>query len=148
MKTRVLLMTSLFALTMIAAGQVAQAQQVMLVDVPFQFIAGGSTLPAGEYAVSRSGSETGVLLLKDLNDPSASALIPTFTAQRPQPKSKPTLVFHRYGDRYFLSQVWAGGEIRGRQLIRSAAEKEIVKMAKVETRSDVTLEARLSPAKR
>ena len=148
MKTRVLLMTSFFALTIIAAGQTVQAQQVMLVDIPFNFVAGGATLPAGEYAVGRSATNDGVLLLKQQDNPRASAMIPTFAAQRLEPKSKPTLVFHRYGDRYFLSQVWTAGQIRGRQLMRSASEKEIVKLAKVETKGEVTLEARVSPAKR
>jgi hypothetical protein len=147
MKTRILLMTSLFALTIFAAGQVAQAQQVMLVDIPFSFVAGGAALPAGEYAVGRSATNDGVLVLKQQDNPSASAMILTFTAQRPEPKSNATLVFHRYADRYFLSQVWTPGQIRGRQLMRSAAEKEIVKLAKLDAK-EITLEARLSPAKR
>ena len=147
MKTRVLLMTGLFVLTMIAAGQAAQAQQVMLVDIPFSFVAGGTTLPAGEYTVGRSGADNHILVLRQKDDPGTAAMIPTFGAQLAEPKREPTLVFHRYGDRYFLSQVWNGGNIYGRELMKSAAEKEIIKLAKVETKSEVTVAARLTPAK-
>ena len=35
------------------------------------------------------------------------------------------LVFHRYGDRYFLSQIWAQGEERGSELPMMKVEKEL-----------------------
>jgi len=149
MKTRILLMTSLFVLTMVAAGQVVQAQQLMLVDIPFDFVAGGTTLPAGEYSVGQSGAINTVLVLTQQGaDRGAAVMIPTYGAQRSTPKSKATLVFHHYRDQYFLSQVWSAGEIRGRQLMKSAAEKEIIKLAKAETKGEVTVAARLTPAQR
>ena len=77
MKTRVLLMTGLFALTMIAAGQVAQAQQAMLVDVPFDFVAAGTTLPAGEYRVSPETTTGNVLLIRSQQDLNTAAMVPT-----------------------------------------------------------------------
>jgi hypothetical protein len=148
MKTRVLLMSGLFALSMIAAGEVAQAQQIMQVDIPFDFVAGGTTLPAGEYRVARLNGYSDVLVLRDQDDPRASIMIPTFTTEGRQSKSRPTLVFHHYGDQYFLSQVWSAGDVRGRQLMKSAAEKEIAKLAKLETKGEVTVSARLTPAQR
>jgi hypothetical protein len=42
-----------------------------------------------------------------------------------EPKDKPTLIFHRYGDQYFLYQVWAPGETTGRQFLTSRTEREI-----------------------
>lgn len=148
MKTRLFLMTSLFALFIIAGGQVAQAQQVALVDIPFDFVAGGTKLPAGEYTVGRAGMSNSFVVLRQSDDPGTSAMILTNAAERTQAKSQPTLVFHRYGDRYFLSQVWNGGEIRGRELMKSAAEKEVAKLAKLETKGEVTIAARLIPAQR
>ena len=35
------------------------------------------------------------------------------------------LVFHRYGERYFLSEVWMAGEAFGGQLIKSKEESAI-----------------------
>jgi hypothetical protein len=145
MKTRVLL-TGLFALCMFAAGQVAQAQHVMLVNVPFDFIAAGTTLPAGEYRVSTASMTTNnILFIKSQQDPNAAVLIPTNEAQAIQAPAKSKLVFHRYGDQYFLSQVWTEGNIRGKELMKSAAEKQVARVARLETRSHVSVEA-LSPA--
>ncbi len=58
-------------------------------------------------------------------------------------KSESKLVFNRYGDRYFLSQVWTEGNSQGRQLLMSDREKEIAQTAKFETQGQVTLVAGL-----
>jgi hypothetical protein len=145
MKTRVLLMTGLFALTMIAAGQVAQAQQAMLVDVPFDFVAAGTTLPAGEYRVSPQTTTGNVLLIRSQQDLNTAAMVHTNAAQANHAPANSKLVFHRYGDQYFLAQVWIAGNIRGKELPKSPAEKEIAKLAKLEEKGFVTIEARLSP---
>lgn len=42
-----------------------------------------------------------------------------------QAKDKTTLVFHRYGDQYFLYQVWSAGALTGRQFYKSRTEREI-----------------------
>jgi hypothetical protein len=39
------------------------------------------------------------------------------------------LVFHRYGDRYFLYQIWVAGEDRGRELPTTRVEKELASNA-------------------
>lgn len=41
------------------------------------------------------------------------------------PKDKPTLVFHRYGDQYFLFQIWPAGVTTGRELFKSRSERKI-----------------------
>ena len=143
MKARILLMTGVVALTMLALTQVAQAQQAMVADIPFSFVAAGTTLPAGEYRLSQQTPIPSVLLLRDQDDPHNAAFIQTYRAQASEAPSKSKLVFHRYGNRYFLSQVWTQGDIRGRQLMKSAAEKETAKLAKLEIKGQVTVEARL-----
>jgi hypothetical protein len=35
------------------------------------------------------------------------------------------LVFHRYGERYFLAEVWNGADPTGRQLLKSQEERAI-----------------------
>jgi hypothetical protein len=142
MKGRVVVMASLFVLTMITGATLAQAQQVMLVDVPFSFVAGSATLPAGAYAVGATGPSHTILQIKGQNDPNDAAILPTYAAQRNTPKPKPTLVFHRYGNQYFLSEIWNAGDVRGRQVVKSKAEKELVRWAKVEDEGLITVEAR------
>jgi hypothetical protein len=71
----------------------------------------------------------------------------THGAQAKEPQSESKLVFNRYGNRYFLSQVWTAGSIRGRQLPISPREKEMPQLARNETKAEVTLVARLSTAR-
>jgi hypothetical protein len=58
------------------------------------------------------------------------------------------LVFHRYGNRYFLSKVWIAGYLQGRELPKSNKEKEQALAVSNETRDQVTIVARLIPPKR
>jgi hypothetical protein len=40
-------------------------------------------------------------------------------------KKHARLVFHRYGERYFLAEVWSGLDVSGRQLVKSQEERAI-----------------------
>jgi hypothetical protein len=145
MKKRAFVTATLFVLSLIVAAQVAQADEPMLVNIPFAFVAGNATLPAGEYRVQKMDENSAVVLIR-CSGPSASAMVLSNAAQAKETQTQSKLVFHRYGNRYFLSQVWSAGSIRGRQLLKSPREKEI-SVAKIETKEEVTLVARLSPAR-
>jgi hypothetical protein len=142
MKTRALVMAGMMALTAMATTRVTRAQETMRVNIPFDFVAGNTSLPAGEYWVETSGP-THTLLLIDRKDAISSAFINTNAAVSAGPQSESKLVFNRYGDRYFLSQVWTAGYSTGRQLMKTAREKEIALTAKIETEGPVTLVAEL-----
>ncbi len=143
MKTRALVMAAVMALTAMAFTRVAQAQEHMLVNIPFDFVAGNTQMPAGEYSVKTSGP-TNVLILISRTDSAASAFINTNPAVASEPKTESKLIFNRYGDRYFLSQVWTAGNASGRQLQKSNREKEMAQTAKLETQEQVTLVAELA----
>ncbi len=146
MKKQSFLIAGLLVLSSMAAAQVARAQETMVVDIPFAFVAGSATLPAGEYRVQKLDGNSAVLLIHCW-DARASALVITNAAQAKEPQSESKLVFNRYGNRYFLSQVWKEGSIRGRQLPTSPREKEMPQLARNETKGEVTLVARLAPVK-
>jgi len=142
MKTRALVMAGMMALTAMASTRVAQAQEPMVVNVPFDFVAGNAKLPAGEYSVKTSGP-THVLILIARDDSAASAMLNTNAAVASEPQSESKLIFNRYGDRYFLSQVWTAGNSSGRQLLKSTREKEMAQTARLENQGQVTLVAGL-----
>ena len=48
-------------------------------------------------------------------------------AQSLKPADKTKLVFNRYGNHYFLSEIWVNGATRGRQLPKTSREKELAK---------------------
>jgi len=146
MKKQSILLAGLLALSSMAATQVARAQEPMVVNIPFAFTAGNTTLPAGEYRVQKLEQNSAVLLM-NCRDARAAAFVVTNPAQARELQSQSKLVFNRYDNRYFLSQVWTAGSIRGRQLLKSPKEKEMAHVARIETKGEITLVARLSPAR-
>jgi hypothetical protein len=147
MKTRALVMAGVMALTAMASTRVAQAQELLAVNIPFDFVAGNTQLPAGEYTV-RDSAPTHAIILISRKDSATSAFLVTNAAVSAEPQSESKLVFNRYGERYFLSQVWTEGNSQGRQLLKSGREKEMSQIAKNETRGQVTLVAGLLPTNR
>jgi len=147
MKTRALVMAGMMALTVLATTRVAEAQKAVVVNIPFDFVAGSTQLPAGEYTVSVSTPTHSVILISR-KDATASAFISTNAAVSAMPQTESKLIFNRYGDRYFLAQVWQEGYAQGRQLLKSAREKEVAQTADLQTEGQVTLVAGLSPTNR
>lgn len=114
----------LLAVILLATG-LASAQlnsAAVKADIPFDFIAGKASLPAGEYRVSTI-SGVGTLAVAGPN--SSSALVGSHAVQANAVPNNTKLIFHRYGDRYFLYQVWVQGEQRGRELPQTKLEQEL-----------------------
>jgi len=133
-------------LSLIVAAQAVQADEPMLVNIPFAFVAGNVTLPAGEYRVQKLDGNSAVVLIR-CSDANASAMVLSNAAQAKETQTQSKLVFKRYDNRYFLSQVWKAGSIRGRELLKSQAEKEIAQSASIKRTGEVALVARLLPAR-
>ena len=146
MKKRILVIASLLVVCSFAATQVARAQEPMVVNVPFAFTAGEAALPAGEYRVQKMDGNGAVLLIR-CSDPTAAAFVMTTGTGGKGQQGQSKLVFNRYNDHYFLAQVWSAGYNTGRELRKTAREKEIAQTAKLETQSRVILLASISPSK-
>ena len=143
MKKSIFAIAILVGLFVAAVAGPAQAQQSFRVQVPFAFVANAVTLPAGEYDIQRQANGGVALLILSKNS-GPSAIVMTNAIQSKDWQPETCLVFHRYGNRYFLSQVWTAGDRRGREIYKSPAEKEL---AKNETPSEVTLLALLTTPK-
>lgn len=131
----------MLALAFLAAAQFVRAQEPVLAKIPFAFTAGDTPLPAGEYRVEKVGVSSPALLIRCTEgSPAIMVVTSPATVNAPQQESK--LVFRRYGNRYFLAQVWSAGSSRGRQLRESAKEKKQV-LARTEAPDQVTIVARL-----
>jgi hypothetical protein len=105
----------------------ASAQTVKLnVTVPFSFIVNGAALPAGEYSVSSMDDHGTVLAIHNLNSKATSLVSSIACVKRDYP-TQSKLIFRRYGDRYFLNQIWTEGNNDGRELPPSAREKEVAR---------------------
>ena len=99
-----------------------QAIKQVRANIPFQFVVGDKSLPAGEYAV-KPFTDSRVLAI-DNRDSHASALRMTSEIAGNRKSENARLVFHRYGNRYFLAEVWMG-EGNGSQLKKSKEERAL-----------------------
>jgi hypothetical protein len=48
----------------------------------------------------------------------------THSAQSVQSRDETAVIFHRYGDQYFLFQVWAVGDTTGSEIPKSSMERQ------------------------
>lgn len=134
--------TGMLALAFLAARAV-EAQEPLLVTIPFAFTAGRMALPAGEYRVQNTGEASAFLLIQR-TDRSAATYVMSNAVEVNKPQAQSKLIFHRRGNLYFLSQVWIEGHSRGRELLPSAKEKEQQGLlARNEAPDQVTIVARL-----
>ena len=119
-------LVSMFTLCAAAASANAQLSTPIRAKIPFDFSVGDKKLSAGEYTFSRlSGFSDNKVILVSGADASARVFQSTFAAHVLTPKDKSTLVFHKYGDQYFLEQIWSGGEQAGSQVPESRSERTI-----------------------
>jgi hypothetical protein len=121
----------LVVMAIVAAGAQANAQSLqykLTANIPFDFSVGDKKLPAGDYSVQRGASMTGDLVLQISSDDGHATLtrltVPVSTVR---PKQKGTLVFHRYGNEYFLFEVWPAGGSVGRALPKSRSERDVAR---------------------
>ena len=123
----------------------AQNPRNLVVNIPFDFAIKGKTLPAGDYILSRASSADMTSLVMRRKDGKANAIVLTRTVQTPERQSESRLVFSRYGEHYFLSQVWTSGDSMGRELYKSRQERSLeTELARNDQKAEtVTLVARL-----
>ena len=93
-------------------------------NIPFGFMVGSEVFPAGVYNVARVGNDASVLAIRS-SDGRKSAWFLTFGTSSPEAREEASLVFNRYGDQYFLNEVWTVGDVTGRQLFPSRREREL-----------------------
>lgn len=101
----------------------AQAARRIRVNVPFDFVVGKRTLPAGTYTVKQMTRDNDSLLLLQSADGRTTESVLTNRVEATKESAAAQLDFHRYGDTNFLFRVWTPGTQSGRELPRSKAER-------------------------
>jgi hypothetical protein len=105
-----------------SAPMFAQNSVNLAASVPFAFNVGTRSLPAGDYRFyGQAGSPS--LNLRTA-DGAASTIILTTNASRFNPPKQSKLVFRVYGHKRYLAGVWTAGIANGREMSKTAAEKE------------------------
>jgi hypothetical protein len=126
-------LVSMFTLCVAVASANAQLSKPIRAKIPFDFNVGNKELPAGEYTFSRlSGISNSETMTVSNADASTYVFQTTFQARVLTPKNETTLVFHKYGDQYFLDQIWSGGEQEGTQMPESRRERSRRQLAQTQ----------------
>ena len=106
------------ALAFVASAQAQTALNHKTFAVPFSFKVGNKVLPAGEYKITADNNQT-VRVQK--TDGKANAVTLTQRTRGTNNENAAKLRFRRYGDQYYLSQVWLPDSI-GRELKKPRRE--------------------------
>ena len=113
------------ALTIHPAKVHAQIIGELEVNIPFQFYAGSTKLPAGNYVVHMlDQSDLRIMEISSANG-STSALFEVEDAEANPAPRKSELIFNKYGDRYFLAKVVDEGNPDGSRVPESQYEKRV-----------------------
>jgi hypothetical protein len=99
-------------------------------SIPFYFQIGKTRMPAGDYQFRH---EHGWLAVQDQSGSHLAAVITTVVDHPATPANEAVLQFNRYGQVYFLANIWKGDSDRGRSLPKSAQERELAIHAPTQT---------------
>jgi hypothetical protein len=99
----------------------AQDGDKIKATIPFNFVVGNKELKAGDYVIESSLAKRALLFRSKDGDVQQIAF--TVPIETNKTGNHERLLFHRYGDQYFLSQVWLSGDEDGHELVRGAQQK-------------------------
>ena len=115
----------LLSLLLVGSAGAQEPGTKIRVSIPFDFVVRGRTLPAGDYEMIRVMDEPIAVLLRNVHDRHDEIVFDTEpVVGRVMPK-RDELIFNRYGDSYFLSEVFTAGEQTGEELYPSKSEREL-----------------------
>src|SRR6266849_3110595 len=134
----VVMKNALKILALIVVGSLTMSAQLsngLVAKVPFGFTAGYKSFPAGDYQVF-AGPSPGVVWVRSL-DGKTGAFVMSQRSESLKTPDKSSLVFNRYGSRYFLSQIWVQGNTSGVLFRPTPAEVKAAKELAANTESVV-----------
>jgi hypothetical protein len=106
--------------------------------IPFEFRMGPRVLNAGTYTIHHSD---GLLILSEENGGNATMGL-TVATEPPTDSNAAVLVFHRYGDTYFLDKIWVPGYNTARGVITSSFEKELARRGPPDENPNIVLQTK------
>ena len=118
--------TTMAMLTVVSIPAVVHAQTAMRVTIPFGFYIGTQKFPSGNYTVEVSST---YLKVSDRGGHSAFVLTNPVANPESRTLSVGKMLFMRYDNYYFLSEVRRAGYPSGNGLPPSQMETQIAKIA-------------------
>lgn len=124
MKTRTLIIVAavLLLAPLLSNNLWAQEQLLFRVTIPFDFVAGGVHLSSGQYLAFHA-TPASIKLVRE--DGRASAWLAVKASAVMSGEGTNQMVFSRYGDAYFLSQVHTGYDQQVHECYKCRAEEAL-----------------------
>jgi hypothetical protein len=120
---RLLVVAGFFVAIGLAASSANAQTGGIEANIPFTFVAAGKTFPAGEYTMIATSNQINI---EDAQR-KPIALVMANQVSRHGAGAIGRIVFHCYGDRCFLRELWSSTEQNGRQLLTSRMETQLEK---------------------
>ena len=125
MKSLRTLITTCLLFTAVNLFAQIENRPLMTVNIPFSFSVDGHALPAGDYTVLAVTPVENMALVSA--DGKHSLIIRDLPNYANNPSATSRLVFNRYGNEYFLAQVWTAGQDVARNPFAGDREKEMAR---------------------
>jgi hypothetical protein len=108
---------------MVASAQLGNSDKIVA-RVPFQFVVANKPVPAGQWTIQAATADDRTVMIRN-GDAKLSLYANISEAESSTAATAPALVFHKYGDRYFLSGLKIEGTRTMYRLPESKAEMEL-----------------------
>jgi hypothetical protein len=131
---KALALSGLFVLLTFSSA-LGQSDRQTIIHIPFNFSVGEKTFPAGKYVIERTWKTSDSVWVIKRKDNVGKAMLLTRPVRANETQQETRLVFHQYGDLYFLTAFWTAGDATGREIQTSDREKSLDK-ALAEKRQD------------
>jgi hypothetical protein len=110
------------------ASAYAQTSGMVRANVPFQFLAGDKVMLAGVYRIEVDPTFQR-MAIRQTDGNAGLYLSAHLSLKKGDVPENGMLVFHKYGNQFFLHATWNAGELRGYELPVSRAEREMARLA-------------------
>lgn len=128
MKKQAFGIVAVFSLLLVLSSASVQAQSNRnSINIPFNFNVGQKTLPAGEYTVEPTRKDSQNVWLLENKNRHESVVFTTIPAWASVTQEQTKLVFNRYDDQYFLSQIFTAGDNSSRELRMRRWERQLAR---------------------
>src|SRR5258705_9811998 len=137
MKKQTFRFITMLSFLLVLAAVSVNAQRLsdnsIAINIPFDFAVGQTKLPAGNYTLSRIAlpSSYDRIAIQSADGRGDTRTVMTGPNRTSEVQKQSSLVFNRYGDQYFLSQVWMAGSDTGHDLFQSRNERNLAKESKL-----------------
>ena len=109
--------------SMAVAADAQNGGRRLVANVPFQFNVGDRTLPAGEYTIAQTNPASDLAVLQIKTKDGSQSVLVQMNSIVGRISDGSTLVFRRYGNKYFFAQACIDGDSEGLNAPSSRSER-------------------------